>query len=826
MTRIGRLWRDWGQAGSMNALMPVHAAVDRRTFQTKGGQLLTVLSMQSVDAECLDPGQMDHVARRFEAAARIFDEPFTIYQYHCKRSDPEIPARVYDNPVLREAVANRSAYLKSRGDRLYAIDNYLVIAFDAKPQTRSWLARVGQVATDPATALRRSLSTSAAVAGLNLERDRASGILRDKVDSFILQLQDVLPLRVLDKHEGFGFFRRLLNYSPHKAESDRLKHDSFIDFFACDSTLECHRDHLRLDDHYVQVLTLKDPPGRTFPHLLRGLQEIAANYIVVTEWKRHSNATVRRRIQSMRRHFHNSKSSLMNYVTSTAQTVPQNQLVDDSAVAMVGDLGQCLEELEINGRFFGQFSLTVVLYDLDRTAVQRAVAECVKVFATHDGRIVEERYNALNAWISVLPGAQAYNLRRLWLLNTNHADLSFVFGHQIGESVNTQLGAEYLAVVETESRTPYFFNLHYQDTAHTMVLGAPGSGKSFLLNFLITGLQKYAPFTFIFDLGGSYEQVTRLFGGAYTAVGADPQSFAINPFSLPATPENRHFLASFCRVLIESGGYVMTSADERDLAQQIENVYAVEPDQRRLFTLANILGRPMRNELRKWVKGGSYAQWFDNAVDTVTLARFQAFDFEGLTDYPQVLEALVFFILHRATTAIHDPSLTTTFKVFVLDEAWRFFRHPAVKLYIITALKTWRKKNAAMILATQSVDDLRQSDLLPVVVESCATKLFLANPGMDQDAYRDIFHLNATEAGRIAGLLPKQQILIKRPDLAKVVNLNVDPKSYWLYTNNPVDNARKREVFSRHTLEEGLEILAGSAAATTAPAQHRNGGTQ
>jgi len=56
---------------------------------------------------------------------------------------------------------------------------------------------------------------------------------------------------------------------------------------------------------------------------------------------------------------------------------------------------------------------------------------------------------------------------------------------------------------------------------------------------------------------------------------------------------------------------------------------------------------------------------------------------------------------------------------------------------------------------------------------------------MDKDAYRRAFGLNETEAERIAGLIPKQQILIKQPDLAKLVHLNVDRKGYWLYTNNP-----------------------------------------
>src|ERR1019366_4432574 len=100
--------------------------------------------------------------------------------------------------------------------------------------------------------------------------------------------------------------------------------------------------------------------------------------------------------------------------------------------------------------------------------------------------------------------------------------------------------------------------------------------------------------------------------------------------------------------------------------------------------------------------------------------------------------------------------------------------NPTIKLYVQEALKTWRKKNAAMILATQSGDDLFRSEMLPVVVESCATQIFLANPGMDQAVYRDAFHLSETEAQKIADLVPKRQFLLKRPGLTKILNLEIE----------------------------------------------------
>jgi type IV secretion/conjugal transfer VirB4 family ATPase len=808
MMRLARIFKDYQDAGSVESLVNLHAEIDARTFLTKSGDLMTVLKADAVDFECLEPAQLDHVARRFEKSLRTLDERFRVYQYLLKRSHPELPAKAYNNPVLQQAIASRAHYLKERAARLYSLEIFFVIVYGGWRPAEDWRSRLARWATQPRTAVREALSVRTNVDGLEKGLNQATQFLAERVNSLLVQLQDVLPLTVLEGQPAFRFFRQLLNYSPEKVDAVRLKYTSFIGFQAADSTLECHRDHLRLDDYYVHVLTLKQPPDHSFAHLLRELQEIPSNFIVASEWRRHDNAGMRRLIQGKRRHFHNSKASFLSYVTSTSDASSKDLLIDDSAVALTGELGRCLEEIEVNGRTFGQFSMTVVLYSLDRAALQRATAECFKVFAIHDARVVEERYNQLNAWLAVLPGNHAFNLRRLWLLDTNYADLSFLFGQRTGEVVNTHLGTEHLAVLESESGTPYFLNLHYQDVAHSIVLGATGSGKSFLLNFLITHLQKYNPLTFIFDLGGGYETLTHLFGGAYTSLRPQEQGFSINLFCLPLNPENLHFQASFCRVLIESSGYTMTAADEKDLLEQIESVYAVDPDQRRLLTLANIVNRNLRSQLYKWVEGGPYARWFDNVSDTVTLARFQTFDFEGLSEYPQVLEPLLFYILHRASVSIDNPALGGAFKVFILDEAWRFFRHPVIKPYIIEALKTWRKKNAAMILATQSVDDLRQSALLDVVVESCPTKLFLANPGMDRAAYRDIFHLNEVELERIAGLIPKQQILIKRPDLAKVVNLNVDRQSYWLFTHSPSDNQKKREAFARHGLQKGLEILA------------------
>jgi type IV secretion system protein VirB4 len=803
MIKLNRLFKDYEDSGALHAYVGIQEAVDNHSFLTKDGHLFRMLRVGGIDDECLDPQQIDQIAQRLEAAFRLLDENFRLFQYLIKIHAKPIQCAKSELPGVQEALRSRATYLNSK--RLHQIELYWAVAYEGCCFGRNGNG-LGSFLQQPVKRLQTLLSKEKTLENLERELDRSRQALDQRVACFMVQLQDVVPLRLLDKKEAYLVLRRLLNFAPHKAEAPALGYDQFIDYQACDSTLECHRDYLRLDNYYVKVLTLKEPPPYTSAHLFRGVEELPGNVVVVSEWKGEADGLVRSAIRSRKRHFHNSRISLANYLGNESPQ-PGDILIDEGAAAMVRDLGEAQQELELSGHHFGQFSTTIVVYGQDLGEVRQAAAECYKIFAAKGAHLTEETFNLLNAFLSILPGNSAFNLRRLWLSSANAADLSLVFAPTIGELRNSFLGAEHLATLETRQGTPYFLNLHCGDVGHGLVLGATGAGKSFLLCFLIMQLQKYAPFTFIFDLGGSYKSLTSLVGGTYLRIGPEASGVSINPFCLPPTKENLQFLFSFVRVLAESSGYRLNAQDERDLYSQIENLYEIGPAQRRLGTLANILNRPLGDALGKWIGGGQYGKMFDNTEDNLTFARFQAFDFEGMEKVPELLEPLLFYVLHRASTAVQDPANATSLKVFIVDEAWRFFRHPAIRLYILEALKTWRKRNGAMILATQSSDDLLRSEMLATVAESCPTKFFLANPGMNSQAYSEIFHLNRVETQTIRSLIPKQELMLKRLEFAKVLRLNVDPRSYWLYTNNPYDNGRKEDAIGRLGLEEGLEML-------------------
>ena len=189
---------------------------------------------------------------------------------------------------------------------------------------------------------------------------RAPAHLHQKAHAFAAQLADTVRPRLLDKDEAFRFFRQLLNYAPHKADGAALKYDTHLDFFVADSAVECHRDHLHVDDYRVKVLTMKEPPARTFAHMLAGSATASPSpFIACLEWQRlserHDAARPARAPAALLQ-----QAGLARQLPQSARRRPEEMLVDDSATATVAELGQSLTEMEVHGHVFGACSLSIV----------------------------------------------------------------------------------------------------------------------------------------------------------------------------------------------------------------------------------------------------------------------------------------------------------------------------------------------------------------------------------------------------------------------------------------------------------------------------------
>lgn len=804
MMRLAYITRDHADAGGVNTLLAVWGFVDETTFLTKAGHVGCVFHLTGIDHEGLTHPQRASLTHRIEAALRQLDERCTLYQYVLKRRVPPFEAVPCAQPVAREAIERRVSYLNNRLSTLSRSEHYLALLYEGESVGET-STRLRQALRSPRQALRDWLSLSQTLTVLEHGLDESIRALNHRAEAFEVQMTDFGLVR-LQKAEAFRFLRHLINLDTQTASASPLRYDTHLDYFIADSAIERQRDHLFVGRRVAKVLTMKEPPSRTYASLSTDLLAIPGEFTACLEWRRLPSDRMRRDIKSRQRHFFNRRVSLVNYVGP--ETRSEGMLVDDSASAVVAQLGEAMTELEVHGRTFGACSLTMAVIGDDLASVRQHAAKAVKALAAHDGCFVEETYNLLHAWLSMVPGNTAHNVRRLALLDTNLADLSFTFTHQTGEPASSHLQQPALATFETPHGTPYAFNLHVQDVGHTLVLGATGSGKSFLLNFLVTHAQQYEPQTVILDLGHSYRKLASLLGGRYLEIGLRRSDVRMNPFALAPTPEHLHFLHGFVRVLLEGeDGYRLSEREDREIYDAVENVFVLDRGQRRLGTVAHLLPRGLATRLHKWISGGRYADLFDNLDDTLTIDRLQVFDFQAMRTFPTLLEPLLFYVLYRVTAHVQDAG-ATHLKVCVLDEAWRFIQHPTLRRYVQEGLKTWRKHNAAMILATQTIEDFASVDLLRTVVESCPTKLLLANPAFEAPRYAELFQLNEMELALLATLVPRQQFLLKRPHVSKVLTLNVDPTSYWIYTNTPPDNDRVSQASKHGHLRSAIDALA------------------
>lgn len=808
MIRVDDIVRAHRLSGSLNRLLAPSAFIDDTTFLTKGGHLGTVYRLGGADPECLDPSQRDAIAHRCAAMLRLLDETCSVYAYALKRRIDPLEVGACRHPFVRDALHRRIAYLNHRRDGLYEIDLFLVLLQDGL-HTHRMTPRDAQVfGRHPLQALRRLLSVQEAVHWLDQDLARARATFFQHVAAVEVQLAELSPAR-LSKVEAYRFLRRLVNYRPHVAGTP-LVADVHLDYFMADSPVECHRDHLDVDGVTVKLLTMKEPPSATFANMLDDLYAVPCEALVCLEWQRIPADRMRRELRSRQRHFFQQRVSLVNYVSLEAKA--DDLLVDESAGATVRQLGEAMTQVEVSGHFFGECSVSLALYDEDPARVDQAVAMATRSFGAHDGVLVQETYNLLNAWVSLVPGNRAYNLRRLALLETHAADLSALFAPGRGTAQCPHLGREAVAIFETQRDTLYHLALHVHDVGHTVVLGATGAGKSFLMNFLLTHAQRYDPLTVVFDFGGSYRKLATLLGASYLEVGLNNGGFTINPFSLPPTPEHLHFLHGFVRVLLQGGeGYRLSDAEDRELYDALENTYVLDPEQRRLLTLAHLLPRSLERRLFKWVEGGRYAALFDHVHDTLTLQDIQVFDFQAMRAFPDLLEPLSYYILHRVLERIQDPALAGRLKVCACDEVWWFGRFPALCRFFEEGLKTFRRHNGLMLLATQTSKDFASADLLDTVIDSCPTRLLLPSPGFDRDRYATLFHLNDTALQLLADLQPRGQFLLTRPGETRVLNLRVDKESYFIYTNTPSDNERVQAAVRQYGVADAMKRLAASS---------------
>jgi type IV secretion system protein VirB4 len=784
MTRVNteqQRYTPWfAKAGAACSIVPIARFVNERIFALKGGGYGCLFSLAGIDEEGVTDQGLEAQVRSIEGALRGLPEGACLYQYTRVMSGFNLPRKAqYGNPVTQAFVDDRLSFLdKSAGFR--RIDLHWCLTLE--PPKAAAFAR-------------KPKEQDANTARMLADLEKTATLLEG-------HLSGSLGLRLLEKNAVYQFFSYLFNLEEWAA-GYTLSTDDGVDRQIVNSPVSWHSDHLTIGRRYVQMFSLKTTPEASRPCLFSGLMALDCDSVLLTTWRPKSTTAARSEIDAQEKFISFFKVGVLTRVMSGHDTASlETGAGARAANTQVDDLGEVIRSLDKKAQ--GEFSLRflVAARSVDEL---RGIAPAVhRVFVDARAQVMEETLGNLSASYAMFPGNGKFNVFPMWLAEDHHARLSSVFAPTLGHPYSEDLDNEYLNIFETRTRTPFFQDVYVDGVRVMLILGPTGTGKSVHGNMAIAHEQKYGGFTYIFDIGGSYESVVELYGGRVDRIGKDGPR--VNPFRLELTESNITFLYSFVKLLLTNGGAELEPEDDDVIHKAVRDMYLLDAENRRLSNL--FLPKKLDRYLSKWVGKGVYAAIFDNIEDSLSLSRLQCFDFQGVNNeqYADLIEPLMVWLLRRINDVLYNPANLGVPKHILIEEIFSSMKNRQLLEGALASIKTVRKNLGGVTMIGQSAEDLGAN--ADSIVNSCTSFLFLKDATFNRKRYAELFKMNEQQLALFESLQDREGLYMRRDGLTKVVRLNLDNRSYAVFSTKPKDRVRRSRLIAKYGLTEGITRFA------------------
>jgi type IV secretion system protein VirB4 len=770
----------FAKAGAACSIIPISRFVAPNIFALKGGGYGCLFSLTGIDEEGMTDQELEARMRSVEGALRGLPEGSCLYQYTRVLSGFDLPRQEkYANPMTQVFADNRLAFLEhTAGFR--RIDLYWCLTleplkgkpFERKPQENA-------------------ADTSQMLAGL----EKTATILEG-------HLGGPLGLRSLGKTEAFQFFSYLFNLEEWAGQT-QLRGDTGVDRQIVQTAVTWHSDHLQVGKRHVQMFSLKTTPEASKPCLFSSLLTIDCDSVLCSTWRVKSTSAARSEIDAQEKFISFFKVGVLTRVMSGRDTASlETGAGAKAANTSVEDLSEVIRSLDRKAQ--GEYSLRLLLAARNPEQLRNTAPAVHRVFVEARAQVVEETLGNLSAFYAMFPGNHKFNVFPVWLSEDHHARLSSVFAPHLGHAHSEDLDGEYLNIFETRTRTPFFQDVYVDGVRVMLIIGPTGTGKSVHGNQLIALEQKYGGFSYIFDIGGSYESVVELYGGKVDRVGKDGPN--VNPFALEPTESNIKFLYSFVKLLLANGGAELEPEDDDVIHKAVQDIYLLDPENRRLSNL--FLPKKLDRFLSKWVGKGVYHAIFDNVDDSLSLSRVQCFDFQGVNNeqYADLIEPLMVWLLRRINDILYSPQNLGVPKHILIEEIFSSMKNKQLLEGALASIKTVRKNLGGVTMIGQSADDLGAN--ADSIVNSCTSFLFLKDATFNRKRYAELFKMNEQQIALFESLQDREGLYIRRDGLTKVISLNLDSRSYATFSTKPKDRVRRSKLIAKFGLTEGIDRFA------------------
>lgn len=527
----------------------------------------------------------------------------------------------------------------------------------------------------------------------------------------------------------------------------------------------------KLGDQHLRIVGIRSFPAKTLPGLLDALGQLPFTYRWVARWIALDKAGAEAELLRLRKRWFAKRKGIGTLIREaiTKEDVP---LVDTDAAAKTDECDGALEALGAEVCAFGWLTLTVTVMDGDEArAVEKARA--VEAALNAQGFVARtEDLNAVEAWLGSIPGEPYADVRRPMLSTLNLCDLLPVSAVWAGPTSDSHLNGPPLFIAETSGATPFRLSLHVGDVGHTMIIGPTGAGKSALLAFMALQWLRYPDARIIvFDKGRSARAVTHAAGGRWHALGP-VGAFALQPLARIDETGERAWAAEWIAETVIAAGVTLTPKHREEIWAALGSLADAPRNQRTLSIFSALCqARDVTAALEPFTLKGPHGCLLDADAAPAKLSIFETFETEELMATPSAVGPVLTALFHEIERGMRGaPTL------LVLDEAWLFLGETGFAAKIREWLKTLRKKNVAVVFATQSLDDVVRSPIATTLIESCPTQIFLPNPRALEPASADLyrlFGLNKRQLELLAFAAPKRSYYVRQPRGRRMFDLRL-----------------------------------------------------
>lgn len=480
--------------------------------------------------------------------------------------------------------------------------------------------------------------------------------------------------------------------------------------------------------------------------------------------------------------------------------------IDEDALAMHHE-AQAAMGLAASGDVeFALYSNTITVYGETVDEVETNYREVIKAVNALGFEARVETINAVEAYLGSLPGDGYRDVRRVYIHTLNAADMAPVTSIFAGERINPSglmpPNSPPLAMCSTTGATPYRLHLHAQDVGHTLMVGPTGAGKSTALGLLIAQWFRYPKAqVFSFDKGYSLEVLSHAADAEYYDLlgPGHAATLAFAPLRALDDASDVAFASEWIETLVTLNGGTW-NPEHADATNRALKLLQDAPSHNRSLTefVTTVQSTAIRAALSVYQADGAYGRLLDAQTDSLGRGRHQTFELEHLMKLgpKAVLPVLLYLFRQIEKRLTGNPTLVT------IDEAWVFFAHELFQKKILDWLKTFRKKNTAVVLATQNLSDVFKSSIEAVLLENCPTKILLANPEAKSPETRNYYTrlgLNEREVDIVSAMQPKRHYYICKPEGRRVVSLGLGPVALaFLGASGDRDRAAYKALIKTH----------------------------